>query len=59
MGIDFSTFKNLQNPLTIEMDFYPHWIKGHEKIRIKLLLLADFFAKTIFTFYNAVIDQMR
>lgn len=35
IGIDFSTFKNLQNPLTIEMDFYPHWIKEHEKIRIK------------------------
>jgi Family of unknown function (DUF5643)/Domain of unknown function (DUF4179) len=35
VGIELPLLKTEQNPITIELDFYPLWIKGNEKIRIK------------------------
>lgn len=35
VGIELPIIKAEQNPITIELDFYPLWIKGNEKIRIK------------------------
>ncbi|KZE64851.1 hypothetical protein AWM68_09370 [Fictibacillus phosphorivorans] len=35
VGIELPILKAEQNPITIELDFYPLWIKGNEKIRIK------------------------
>jgi Family of unknown function (DUF5643)/Domain of unknown function (DUF4179) len=35
IGIEVPALKKEQNPITIELDFFPLWIKGNEKIRIK------------------------
>lgn len=35
LGIELPPIDRSQNPLTIDLSFYPEWIKGNEKIRIK------------------------
>lgn len=35
LGIDLPPIGHSQNPLTIDLSYYPEWIKGNEKIRIK------------------------
>ncbi|MDM5318086.1 DUF4179 domain-containing protein [Fictibacillus sp. b24] len=35
VGIELPIIKAEQNPITIELDFYPLWIKGNEKIKVK------------------------
>ncbi|MBH0167000.1 DUF4179 domain-containing protein [Fictibacillus sp. 7GRE50] len=35
LGIELPQIDPSQNPLTIDLSFYPEWIKGNEKIRIK------------------------
>jgi Family of unknown function (DUF5643)/Domain of unknown function (DUF4179) len=35
VGIELPTIKSQQNPLSMEVAFFPSWIKGNDKIRIK------------------------
>ncbi|MBH0158174.1 DUF4179 domain-containing protein [Fictibacillus sp. 5RED26] len=35
LGIELPPIDRSQNPLTIDLSYYPQWIKGNEKIRIK------------------------
>lgn len=35
MGINMPTITSSQNPITIELAFYPQWIKGKDKIKVK------------------------
>ncbi|MQR96011.1 DUF4179 domain-containing protein [Fictibacillus phosphorivorans] len=35
LGIELPSIDRSQNPLTIDLSYYPEWIKGNEKIRIK------------------------
>lgn len=35
MGINIPNLKQQASPISLELSFYPTWIEGHEKIRIK------------------------
>ncbi|MGD6831041.1 DUF4179 domain-containing protein [Sutcliffiella halmapala] len=35
IGMDLPAITSSQNPITIELAFYPQWIKGKEKIKVK------------------------
>lgn len=35
VGINLPAIKSSQNPITVELSFYPQWIKGEDKIKVK------------------------
>jgi hypothetical protein len=35
LAVRIPDLQNVENPISIELAFYPAWIKGHEKIKIK------------------------